>query len=493
MDRTQTRRRLAPFAIWPLTALAIRHRARRDDTADGSAPPRPHGAPWGRGGPEPAGGLWSPPPSLRAQRRADGRPSPVPGPRRRVRPVPGCGRGGVGAARSRRLSSARGLVRSQEQGVPGAAGQVLGSAVRLPDVALEVKGEATIGRLQAQARLPLHFERNVGQTDGQPSTWPAAPGTPCSWLRTRRCWRCAGAAGCRPRAPRGERGPDPEVVGEEPLLGRSHYFLGNDSAKWRTDVPQVRRVTYRGLWPGIDLTYYGDQRQLEYDFVVAPGADPGLSRLAFEGAEAWRLDARRQPDPRVEGGGEVTQKAPVAYQELEGKSSAVEVRYVIAEGRRRSASRRGLTTARARWSSTRSLVYSTYLGGSDEDTATASPWTAPATPTSPGEPSGLPDPGRAIQTFQRRGLRRLRDQARPGRLRPRLLHLPRRQRRRLGQGIAVDGAGNAYVTGTPLDRLPHRRPLQPTRRAARRLRGQARPGRLRPRLLHLPRRQRRAS
>ena len=66
--------------------------------------------------------------------------------------------------------------------------------------------------------------------------------------------------------------------------GRSNYFIGNDPTKWRTNVPQFSKVKYAGVYPGIDLVFYGNQRNLEYDFVVAPGADPTRIALDVEGA-----------------------------------------------------------------------------------------------------------------------------------------------------------------------------------------------------------------
>jgi hypothetical protein len=78
--------------------------------------------------------------------------------------------------------------------------------------------------------------------------------------------------------------PRPEVVGLEELPGRSNYLVGNDPAKWRTHVPAYAKVQYQGVYPGVNLVYYGNQKQLEYDFVVAPGADPKVIQLAF----LWR-------------------------------------------------------------------------------------------------------------------------------------------------------------------------------------------------------------
>jgi hypothetical protein len=67
--------------------------------------------------------------------------------------------------------------------------------------------------------------------------------------------------------------PKPELAGEDLLEYKCNYFLGNDQSKWRTDVPNYRSVTYKEVYPGIDLKYYGDGRQMEYDFIVPPGAD----------------------------------------------------------------------------------------------------------------------------------------------------------------------------------------------------------------------------
>src|SRR5437879_7867608 len=80
------------------------------------------------------------------------------------------------------------------------------------------------------------------------------------------------------------------ALGELP--GKSNYFIGNDPKKWRTDVPTYGKVKYAGVYPGIDLVYYGNQRQLEYDFVVAPGADPKAIALKIENGKS-KLEARQ--------------------------------------------------------------------------------------------------------------------------------------------------------------------------------------------------------
>ena len=64
----------------------------------------------------------------------------------------------------------------------------------------------------------------------------------------------------------------PAVSGQEELAGKVNYFIGNDPDQWHTDVPTFGRVRYAGVYEGVDMVYYGNQQQLEYDFVVAPGA-----------------------------------------------------------------------------------------------------------------------------------------------------------------------------------------------------------------------------
>ena len=74
------------------------------------------------------------------------------------------------------------------------------------------------------------------------------------------------------------------VSGAELLPGKSNYFIGNDPSKWHRGIPQYARVNYESVYPGIDLMYYGNQGQLEYDFRVTRGADPNQIALTFEGA-----------------------------------------------------------------------------------------------------------------------------------------------------------------------------------------------------------------
>ena len=83
------------------------------------------------------------------------------------------------------------------------------------------------------------------------------------------------------------------------LPGIVNYFIGDDPAKWRTNIPTYAKVQYQDVYPGIDLAYYGNQGQLEYDLIVAPGADPNQIRLVFDGAEKIEVDDDRRSRPDI--------------------------------------------------------------------------------------------------------------------------------------------------------------------------------------------------
>lgn len=117
-------------------------------------------------------------------------------------------------------------------------------------------------------------------------------------------------------------------VGEDRLRGRMNYLVGADESKWQRNVPTFARVVYKQVYKGIDLAYYGNQRQLEYDFIVGPGADPEQIRLRFEGAD--KVSVGPSGDLVLDvAGHRVEQRAPVIYQEIDGGRTIVEGRYVL--------------------------------------------------------------------------------------------------------------------------------------------------------------------
>jgi len=114
--------------------------------------------------------------------------------------------------------------------------------------------------------------------------------------------------------------------GEKRLPANTNYFLGNDRSKWRTDVPQFSSVRAASVWKGVDLVVYGRQKHLEYDFVVAPGADTRKIRMQF--GKGWHASVQDSGDLEItDGVAQIRQEKPVAWQELSGKRVAVASRF----------------------------------------------------------------------------------------------------------------------------------------------------------------------
>jgi len=161
------------------------------------------------------------------------------------------------------------------------------------------------------------------------------------------------------------------AVGMEQLPTKVNYFLGNDPRRWRTDVAVFGKVRCQNVYPGIDLVYYGNQRQLEYDFVVAPGASAAQIALRFHGAEMMEIDPGGDLILQT-AGGPVRQHRPVVYQEWNGQRQEISGRYVLREGGGQEVGfeiaaydpNRPLTIDPV-------LVYSTFLGGLGLDRAWA--------------------------------------------------------------------------------------------------------------------------
>src|SRR5213593_2593929 len=256
--------------------------------------------------------------------------------------------------------------------------------------------------LAAYGKLPLSFEANAGQADPQVKFLSRGSGYTLFLTPTEAVLTLTKADAHAKRRISGEAtlvepekraatvlrmkllgaNPTPSVTGVEELPGRSNYFIGNDSKKWRANVPTYAKVEYRDVYPGVNLVYYGNQRQLEYDFVVSPGADPKAITLAFDGVDGAAIDGLGDLVLRADGG-EVRLRKPFVYQDHDGQRAVIPTRYVLKAERQ-------VAFEVAAYDATKPLIidpvlaYSTYLGGSATD---------------------------------------------------------------IGHGIAVDAAGNAYVTG----------------------------------------------
>jgi hypothetical protein len=127
--------------------------------------------------------------------------------------------------------------------------------------------------------------------------------------------------------------PQAEITPGEPLAGKVNCFKGRDPQGWRTNIPSYGAVLYREAYPGIDLKFYGSGQHLEYDVIVQPGADP--SRVRFRAPGAQHLTVNDQGDLvlSLPGGGEITQKKPVVYQEIDGRRVSREGGFQVAAGK----------------------------------------------------------------------------------------------------------------------------------------------------------------
>src|SRR5437660_380021 len=212
---------------------------------------------------------------------------------------------------------------------------------RKPDTGPPAKPNPEVQAKLAEAygTLPLSFEANRGQADrnvkflsrSHGGTWFLTPTEAVLSL-----WDAAAERGARnpeqaPAVHAGQSGgrqaatvvrmrlmganPAPEVSGVDRLPGDANYLIGSQPQSWHTRVPTYAKVRYKNVYPGIDLVYYGSQQQLEYDFVVAPGADPKVIQFAVVGAGLPASDrvrgagARQAAPLRIDASGDLVLQA----------------------------------------------------------------------------------------------------------------------------------------------------------------------------------------
>ena len=327
--------------------------------------------------------------------------------------------------------------------------------------------ERTLGELRASyGALPLSFELNQGQTYGTVDFLARAGGyllflTPTEAVMAFDNSATHSGPSNREQLLNTDRNksspprlvmrmkleganPATSAEGLDELTSRTNYFSGSDPAQWHADIPSYARVRYAQVYPGIDMIYYGSQRQLEYDFLVAPGSDPNVIQIAFNGngdAEISRMGVLLLRTTQ----GDLRLSKPIAYQERNGMREAVSASYI-----RRGVS--GIGFQLGDYDRSRPLiidpvlVYSTYLGGNDFDQgyAIAVDSFGSAYVTGKTAAADFPTTSGAFQTTFGGG-----DALFIAKLNPQgtALVYSTYINGASGNGIAVDSAGNAYVTG----------------------------------------------
>jgi photosystem II stability/assembly factor-like uncharacterized protein len=234
--------------------------------------------------------------------------------------------------------------------------------------------------------LPLSFEANRGQTDSRVKFLSRGSGYNLfltakeAVIRLHAPARPLSKIEHRPSASVTEQSSiirmklvganaESRIIGLDELPGKSNYFIGSDPKKWRLNVPNYSRVKYQNAYPGVDVVFYSKGGQLEYDFIVAPGASFKAARIAFEGVQGVRLDASGNLLIATSSG-EIRQRNPAIYQEADGAKEPVEGGYVI-RGKREI----GFEVRHYDLNKTLVIdpvmVYSTTIGGSHNETASA--------------------------------------------------------------------------------------------------------------------------
>jgi uncharacterized protein (TIGR03437 family) len=210
--------------------------------------------------------------------------------------------------------------------------------------------------------IPLHFEPVAGQARAQARYVAMAPQYRLSLSDTGIDMQFLHGGSVRMNIPRAV----PEAAAPRP--GKTNYYSGGDPAIWRTGIPNYARVRYRSVFRGVDLVVYGDQREIEYDWVVRPGADPAAIRFSFTGAAHMRVDANG--DLVLEAAGrEIRHRKPCVYQAVDGHRREIQGEFLLARnGQVRF--RMGAYDKRRTLTIDPQLVYSTGFGGSGLDATT---------------------------------------------------------------------------------------------------------------------------
>jgi len=331
-----------------------------------------------------------------------------------------------------------------------------GNGDKAPDLRYDLKKVK-----ESYSRIPLSFEANHGQADKRVKFTSRGSGYSLALAPTTFTLAVAHNKNKEKSATRSSASTSvlqttllganaaAELTGVEQIITRTNYFVGSDPRKWKTNVPNYAKVKYSGVYPGVDLVFYGNQNLLEYDFTVSPGVDPGVIALGFEGVTDMRVDEKGDLILRTEAG-EVRQSKPVVYQQIDGARQNIPASYLIKD-------KKQIAFQIANYDRSKPLVidptlaFSTYLGGGSNDsgsgivvdssgnayiTGNTSSTNFPVTPGAfQTQLASFPEPDAFVTKMNATGTALIYSTYFGGGTRD------------SGNDIAVDGAGNAYITG----------------------------------------------
>jgi Beta-propeller repeat len=243
-------------------------------------------------------------------------------------------------------------------------------------------GEATA--FPAHADLPLSFERNDGQTDPEVKFLSRGTGYVLFLTRDEAVFSLRSRTLGSDAALHPHSGALPEAsttdvlrmkfrhvnksstpVGEGQLPGKSNYFIGNDPTRWRSDAPAYAKVRYRSLYKNIDLVYHGCERNLEYDYVIRPGGNAASIQFSLDEASWSELGPSGELLIRLKNSS-LRLERPVAYQFVGGERRNIEVQFLMLGGLEYGFKLGDYDHSRTVVVDP-VLVYSTYLGGSNDE------------------------------------------------------------------------------------------------------------------------------
>ena len=243
--------------------------------------------------------------------------------------------------------------------------------------------------VESYGKLPLYFIENKGQMDDKVKFYEKGAGHSTFFTKEGVLFSLRAGAGKLKGSHRHEESspverpsppstvelrpmgisPTVEITAQDPQEGRVNYLIGNDPKHWKSNLPTYRSILYKGAYPGVDIKFYGNNRQLEYDLIVNPGADPSKVQFQYSGIEGMETTEGGDLRIKVKEGLSLTQRKPVVYQVIDGKRIEREGRFRSEKGEHGFIY--GFEVASYDRDHTLVidpyLIYSTYLGGSGDD------------------------------------------------------------------------------------------------------------------------------